>query len=151
MYSANMLSMSFDNFTFVCDTFFRVYNENILPKVFAFMGIISKLRDGCCNICSLSMADQLSLYRKLSFYLPIMDRSVDFMILNLYAIQDTFNNYTGIIPGNYITEFASINAKVSEFTNFFKSLVNIYRDLENGLLMRNLINNPQPDFVNELF
>ena len=129
---------------------FRVFNEDILPNVFALIGIISNFIDGC-DISSLSIADQLSLYKKLAFYLPILDISVDFMILNLDVIQDTFNSYTGIIPDNYVTEFAYIDAKVGEFTNLFKSFVNVYRDLENGLFMRNLINKPLPDFVCEPF
>jgi hypothetical protein len=80
-----------------------------------------------------------------------LDRGVDYMILNLDVLQDTFNSYSGTIPDSYITEFASIDAKVGEFTNLYKSFVNLFRDLENGLLMRNLINNPLPDFVCEPF
>lgn len=151
MYGENMhLNMSFSNFTFICDTFFQVFNDDILPNVFALIGIISNFIDGC-DINSLSTADQLSLYRKLAFYLPILDRSVDLMVLNLDILQDTFNNYTGTISDNYITEFASIDAKVGEFTNLFNSLVKVFRDLENGLLMRNLINDPQADFLHEPF
>lgn len=152
MYDANMDSnISLDNFTYVCDIFFRVFNEDILPCVFTLRGIISNIIDGC-NISSLSIADQLSLYRKLSYYLPIKDRSLDYMFLNLDVLQDIFNKYTGTIPDDYyVNEFAFINAKVNEFANLFKSLVNVYRDLENGLYMRNLINEPQPDFVHEPF
>lgn len=151
LYGANMhLNMSFSNFTFVCVTFSRVFNEEILPNVFASIGIISNIIDGC-NISSWSITDQLSLYKKLAFLLPILDRGVDYMILNLDVLQDTFNSYSGTIPDSYITEFASIDAKVGEFTNLYKSFVNLFRDLENGLLMRNLINNPLPDFVCEPF
>jgi CRISPR/Cas system endoribonuclease Cas6 (RAMP superfamily) len=52
LYGANMhLNMSFSNFTFVCVTFSRVFNEEILPNVFASIGIISNIIDGC-NISS---------------------------------------------------------------------------------------------------
>ncbi len=128
----------------------RVFNEEILPNVFSLIGIIPNIIDGC-NINSLPITDQLSLYRKLAFFLHMLDRSVDFMILNLDVLQDTFNSYTGTIPDSYITEFASIDAKVCEFTYLYKSFVNLFRDLENGLLMRNLINNPLPDFLCEPF
>lgn len=136
------------NFIFVCETSFRVFNEEILPNVFALSGIISNLIEGC-EISSLSITDQLSLYQKLSFYLPILDKSVDYLILNLDVLQDIFNGCTDMVTDNYLDEFKSINEKISEFINLFKSLAEVFRDLENGLLMRNLINNPLPDFVNE--
>lgn len=140
--------MSLETFTLICDMNFRVFNEEIFPYLLPLTGILSNLVDGC-DISSLSVADKLSLYQKLSYFLSLADNAIYFMIINLDVIQDTFNNFLGLIPDNYITEFAHIDLKAKEFIVLFENLVTIFRDLENGLCMHNLISDLRSDFLNE--
>lgn len=133
-----------------------IFCENILGAMSSVVGDLSNLIGNinqliasCSNFSSLSIMDQLSLYRNLSTYICMLDRSVEYLVLNLDIIQDVFNQYVGIIPNEYMDTYLSLDSQLMSYINRAKLLISIYRDMENGLLLRGVINDLSPDLITE--
>lgn len=133
-----------------------IFCDNILGAMSSVVGDLSKLIANInqliassSNFSNLSIIDQLSLYRNLSTYISMLDKSVEYLVLNLDVVQDVFNQYLGIIPAEYMNTYLSLDSQLMSYINRAKVLIEIYRDLENGLLLRGVINDLSPDLITE--
>jgi hypothetical protein len=142
------ISNSPEHLAIFCDNILGAMS-NILGDLSKLIGNINQLIASCSNFSSLSNMDQLSLYRNLSTYICMLDKSVEYLVLNLDIVQDVFNQYLGIVPNEFMKTYLSLDSQLMSYINRAKVLIAIYRDLENGLLLRGIINDLSPDLITE--
>lgn len=139
---------SLEHLTVFCDNIFGAMNSVILD-LGKLTGNISQLISSCADFSRLSISDQLDLYRKLSTYISMIDKSIDYLVLSLDVVQDVLSQYVGDIPIEYLDKFGSMDSNVQSYMGRVRVLIDIFRDMENGLFMRGIINGTLPILISE--
>lgn len=143
------VSMCEDEFTDLCAFLFYRFNDASSYLV-ALTGTADNLiRALSVDLNSMPIQELLSLYRQLGVVIIGMDNLVDHLSFILDMVQDTCNNYDGEFYVEFIDSFRSINDKLNAYSSYVRSVITIYRNIENGLLIRGLINDLKPDFYCE--
>lgn len=97
----------------------------------------------------LSPRTLLILYDQLHILINHLDQIAYSLTLQLDVIQDIINQYLGELSPENLDSFRNINDQINNYIRRVQYFVDVFRDFENGLLLRGYINDISPDFLCE--
>lgn len=100
-------------------------------------------------LSGISPLTAITWYDQLHILVSHLDETVSSLNLLLDIIQDTIDNYPEGISVELVDEFRSINNEINDYVRHVQSFIEVFRNLENGLLLRGYINDIAGSFACE--
>lgn len=81
----------------------------------------------------------ITWYAQLYILVSLLDQTVYSLNLLLDVIQDIIDNFPDGISVDLVEEFRSINNELNDYIRHVQNFIEVFRNLENGLLLRGYI------------
>lgn len=147
---ASYVSMSEAFFTDLSGYLFEKFNQTC-AYLDNQIGVVNNIVRGLTGVDlnSIPVERVLSVYQELGPVITTLDALANHLNFVLDMVQDTCNNYDGLFFSEFVDSFRSINEKSNMYIDRVRSLIVIYRRIENGLYLKGLINEITPVFPSE--
>lgn len=125
--------------------------DRVLSSIFSIIDNLRSITESFSDR-TISVSRLHQGYNHLNILLPVLDNLIFNLNTLLDNLQELINNhpeYENTISQEFIRVFRLADARLSEYTSVFRSLIADYRQAEAGLLIRNIISEMHPLFLNE--